>query len=572
MKPGNMKQRMLVAPVAAAVICMLSGGAMAKKPVATDTFVPDPAKLEALGKEIFFDTNMSTPGNKQGCVSCHDPRAGWTFPDSEINLGQVVNPGAKPHATGLVKPPTIAYAAFVEPFFNCGTGRSGHCGGLFWDGRAEGWGLLASDDTIDPPVLGPLGDGVVSETVTKYDLPDAVAEAYMAFLGPLADQALNPAQKGVEQNAGEKKVCQRVKTAPYKALYKEAFGENIDCGSKPKDNPAYHVAFKRIAVAIAAFEKSDEVSPFSSPRDTALYRELACADAAGNGGVPTGEFIDYWNSGLCTTLSGLKAAADFGKFPLAFVGEYQMSGEAGTRLLTQEEIDQINRGHDLFYGVESDLNPAIDRWVMAGRPAAPTQVVAAGNANCWNCHANNVGIDDGSEPRQLYTNHSYHNIGTPFNKEIPGVEFGEIVGQPSHAPTISSGRPSFKTPTLRQVDTRESPEFVKAYAHNGYFKSVESIVHFYNTFFRRLVDLEDPASGFRFSDNCFDEYGIEHATEAEALGPDWESTGIAKCWPDPESFDSIGFNTGQLGLTLDEEDALVAYIKALTDTVVVEAP
>ena len=35
--------------------------------------------------------------------------------------------------------------------------------------------------------------------------------------------------------------------------------------------------------------------------------------------------------------------------------------------------------------------------------------------------------------------------------------------------------------TLRNVDKRPYPTFVKACGHYGYFKSQESIVHFYNT-------------------------------------------------------------------------------------------
>src|SRR5450756_2880755 len=38
-----------------------------------------------------------------------------------------------------------------------------------------------------------------------------------------------------------------------------------------------------------------------------------------------------------------------------------------------------------------------------------------------------------------------------------------------------------KVPTLRNVDLRPTKHFIKAYAHNGYFKSLEEIVHFYNT-------------------------------------------------------------------------------------------
>jgi len=38
----------------------------------------------------------------------------------------------------------------------------------------------------------------------------------------------------------------------------------------------------------------------------------------------------------------------------------------------------------------------------------------------------------------------------------------------------------FQVPTLCNVDKRPSSDFVKAYGHNGYFKSRKAIVHFYN--------------------------------------------------------------------------------------------
>ena len=44
----------------------------------------------------------------------------------------------------------------------------------------------------------------------------------------------------------------------------------------------------------------------------------------------------------------------------------------------------------------------------------------------------------------------------------------------------------FKVPTLRNVDLRPSPDFVKAYGHNGYFKSLEEIVFFYH--WRAMLD------------------------------------------------------------------------------------
>ena len=39
----------------------------------------------------------------------------------------------------------------------------------------------------------------------------------------------------------------------------------------------------------------------------------------------------------------------------------------------------------------------------------------------------------------------------------------------------------FQTTTLRNTDKRPRPDFVKAYMHNGYLKSLKEVVHFYNT-------------------------------------------------------------------------------------------
>jgi cytochrome c peroxidase len=89
------------------------------------------------------------------------------------------------------------------------------------------------------------------------------------------------------------------------------------------------------------------------------------------------------------------------------------------------------------------------------------------------------------------------------------------------------------------VDLRPAPEFVKAYGHNGYFKSLEGIVHFYNT-----RDVKPTCSG---------DY-----TEADALAAD--------CWPAPEV--PVNMNTaelGDLGLSPAEEAAIVAFLKTLSD-------
>src|SRR4051812_17048333 len=57
---------------------------------------------------------------------------------------------------------------------------------------------------------------------------------------------------------------------PAPLTYQQAFGEAIDCQPNPKSNPAYRTSFKRIAVALSAWQSSSDVNSFSSKRDQAL--------------------------------------------------------------------------------------------------------------------------------------------------------------------------------------------------------------------------------------------------------------------------------------------------------------
>ena len=91
-----------------------------------------------------------------------------------------------------------------------------------------------------------------------------------------------------------------------------------------------------------------------------------------------------------------------------------------------------------------------------------------------------------------------------------------------------------QNPTLRNVDIRPYPEFVKAYMHNGYLKSLKEVVHFYNT-----RDTLGPCGPGK----------IEKVT----------------CWPPPEVRQNVNKTIGNLGLSAAEEDQLVAFLKTLTD-------
>jgi cytochrome c peroxidase len=165
-----------------------------------------------------------------------------------------------------------------------------------------------------------------------------------------------------------------------------------------------------------------------------------------------------------------------------------------------------------------------------------------GKGKCRNCHTSN-----GDRP--LFTDYTYDNLGIPKNPENPiylfdpgFIDYGlgaylRSAGYPPEVWEPELGKQ--KVPTLRNTALAPSPEFVKAFAHNGYFKSLKDIVHFYNTRDVKPV--------------CPGDY-----TAAQALS--------SNCWPPPEV--SQNLNTaelGNLGLSPDEEDAIVEFLKTLSD-------
>lgn len=170
---------------------------------------------------------------------------------------------------------------------------------------------------------------------------------------------------------------------------------------------------------------------------------------------------------------------------------------------------------------------------------------------CAGCHPSRPAAD-GSPP--LFTDFTYDNLGIPKNPQNPWYRMpkkfnpaaagwidtglaGFVSGVPRFADHAADSRGKHKVPTLRNVDKRPEPGFVKAYGHNGYFKSLGEIVHFYNT--RDVLPACAHNRGAKPSRNC---------------------------WPVPEVADNLNKDElGNLGLSNDEEEAIVAFMKTLSD-------
>ena len=170
---------------------------------------------------------------------------------------------------------------------------------------------------------------------------------------------------------------------------------------------------------------------------------------------------------------------------------------------------------------------------------------------CADCHVLDPGPGD-TPP--LFTDFTYDNLGVPKNLENPFYTMPSEVN-PQGRQWVDNGLGGFlltrhdfrerwlnnigkhKVPTLRNVDKRPHPDFVKSYGHNGYFKDLKQIVHFCNT--RDTLGICRKADGEIESENC---------------------------WPPPEvNFNVNSDELGDLKLTDADEDAIVAFLKTLTD-------
>ena len=172
---------------------------------------------------------------------------------------------------------------------------------------------------------------------------------------------------------------------------------------------------------------------------------------------------------------------------------------------------------------------------------------------CANCHildASDEGIPG------LFTDYTFDNLGLPKNADNPvyatnpgfidkglGGYLETLPGLWSELADENMGKQ--KVPTLRNVAKAPYEGFVKAYGHNGYFKTLEGIVNFYNT-----RDVKNP---------CPDPL----TPEAMALA--------MNCWPAPEVEANVNHSElGDLKLTDDQEKAIVAFLKTLSDGYVPE--
>jgi len=437
-------------------------------------------RVQTLGKLELFDKQLSVNRNT-ACTFCHMPDVDFTGPISMLNATTVAYPGSVRNVSadqaqsryGHRKPQSYTYAPYY-PALQYNKTQGDFYGGNFWDLRSTGDKLQspAAEQAQDPPI-----------DPNEMGFPDTACVVQRLSLSPYRSffEAVWGAQSfTIKWPSDVDSVC----STPGPAKPSDLLPVHLSRVDRGRSNATYD----QFALAIAIYEASPDISPFSSKFDYAI-------------------------------------------------------AHSDQKVLSSEE----QAGWDLFHG----------------------------KAKCNTCHLDGTESLAGSTVRRsitptgvgskapLFTDFTSSNIGVPRNLAIPyykedkpdkygfisnpaGLRFvdkgvGAFLRDPNLSPNSDwvqlapqfDGK--FQVSTLRNVDMRPSPDFVKAYTHNGYFKSLKEIVHFYNTR-DKLPHCRQGAPG-----------------------------GKVTCWPPPEVPQNMDTTIGNLGLTNKQEDQLVAFMKTLTD-------
>ena len=436
-------------------------------------------QMQLLGKLELYDKTLSVNRN-MACSFCHMPYTGFSGPISSLNATTVAYPGSVPYRFGKRKPQGYTYSPYY-PVLQYNETQENFYGGNFWDLRATGFKIQSPDSE---QAQGPPHD------TQEMGLPDTACVVYRLSQSPyrtLFETVWGKQAFAIRWPTNTEQICSTPAGAA--SLTLGGSGPNNTTLQLPEsDRGLANSTYDEYAHAITAYEISPDVSPFTSKFDFAL-------------------------------------------------------ANPEKQVLSADE----RAGWELFRGKAKCNTCHLDG--TDNRSKTNARISAANAANV----------------APLFTDFTAANLGVPKNPDNPfyyqttpdafgftpnpqGKNFVDLgVGlflrsqsgiNPNDAWTsLAEHFDGFmQVSTLRNVDMRPYPTFVKSYMHNGYLKSLKEVVHFYNTrdVLPRCKGAQDPR---------------------EKVG----------CWPAPEVPQNKDMTIGNLGLTDQEEMQIVAFMKTLTD-------
>src|SRR5215467_4940755 len=216
-------------------------------------------RVQTLGKLMLFDKQLSVNRN-QACTFCHMPDVDFTGPISILNMTTVAYPGSVRNASadpaqsryGHRKPQSYTYAPYSPPLQYNQT-QGDFYGGNFWDLRATGVYLQnpAAEQAQDPPI-----------DPNEMGLPDTACVVHRLSQGPYKsffETVWGPQSFAISWPTDVDQVCGK----PGPALPADPLPVHLS----PVDRGRSNATYDHFALAIAAYEASPDVSPFTSKFD-----------------------------------------------------------------------------------------------------------------------------------------------------------------------------------------------------------------------------------------------------------------------------------------------------------------
>jgi cytochrome c peroxidase len=439
-----------------------------------------------LGALLLYDKTLSVKRN-EACAFCHMPETGFTGPVSTLNETTGSYPGSVRSRFGDRKPPSYSYAT-TAPVLHYDTTQSNFYGGNFWDGNATGTRLgNPSAEQAQGPPTNPLEMGFTDFACFVY----------------------------------------RASRAPYSSLAEAVWGTQIFAIAWPSNTeaactqPGGHYDPANPTVHLSALDRG---------RAQTAYDQLTLSIAQYEAHPPVNRFSS--------------------KFDFYLAGDKRAQ-------LSPDEL----RGWELFRTKANCNSCHLDGTPNNGpTPRPPSAKPASSTPNGTELVAANL--------ESLFTDFTFANIGIPPNPTLPFLAENKpdrygFTANPSGSNYHDAGLGTFlqsaanpnkawaqyadhfngamQTPTLRNVDLRPglpSHAFVKAYMHNGYFKNLKDVVHFYNTRDKYQLHPGQTCADKRLNIDCF---------------------------PPPDYTQNLDMSIGDLHLTDHEEDQIVDFLETLTD-------
>jgi cytochrome c peroxidase len=383
--------------------------------------------VQTLGKLMNYDENMSVFKDR-ACAFCHMPYVAFSGPIPSVNLTMIAYPGSFAFRAGKRSAPRYTYSPWYPVLqYNATVGL--FFGGNFWDSRATGY-LLQNPDAEQaqhPPV-----------DTQEMGFPDTACIAFrlsQATYRRLFEQVWGQGSLDITFPHDTEKIC----ATPGGAA---VFGtDTTPVKLKPAGRTLANTVFDRWGQSLDAFERSKEVSPFTSKFDAFL---------AGTYTLTADEIAGYnlfKGKGNCNSC--------------------HVDGRGTTLTPGQTDASKVVTVNPVFtcFGSANEglpLNPR-DAFYYQTTPD-----VVGFTANPFGFGHRDLGMG-------TFLRSGFGSAPNPNAEWIPLAP--KVDGQFQ----VSTARNVAMTPPQCPTTEAPGPYFQKEFFHNGYIKSLKQLVHFYNT-------------------------------------------------------------------------------------------